>query len=159
MLTQYATSTLTTTVSSDGVGSITAFTPATGNATKLGYNVAERLASVQIGPTLELTNTYDAFGRRMLKTAGKTSALLQCDPAGHLLAERDTTGSTLVRQDTVYLGEVPLADINPDTGAIFFLHTDHLGAPHVAMTSAGAVAWEGTYSIVTGARCHWQEAN
>ena len=147
VLTQYATSTLTTTVSSNGVGSITAFTPASGNATRLGYDAAERLASVQIGPTLELTNTYDAFGRRMLKTAGKTSALLQYDPAGHLLAERDTTGSTLVRQDTVYLGNVPLADINPDTGAIFFLHTDHLSAPQVATTSSGAVAWQGTYSI------------
>ena len=45
----------------------------------------------------------------MLKTAGKTSALLQCDPAGHLLAERDTTGSTIVWQDTVYLIPTALA--------------------------------------------------
>ena len=57
------------------------------------------------------------------------------------------TGSTLVRQDTVYIGGVPLADINPDTGAIFFLHTDHLSAPQVATTSSGAVAWQGTYTV------------
>jgi RHS repeat-associated protein len=51
------------------------------------------------------------------------------DEAGHLLGEYSSTG-TLV-QETVYLGDLPVATIRPKTGGIdvFYVHADHLGTP------------------------------
>ena len=94
-----------------------------------------QVTGVTYGDSTAETRSYDMAYRVGTVAADSTQSRARHDrlhprPAGHR-----------------YLGGVPLADINPDSGAVFFLHTDHLGAPQIATTSAGAVAWQGTYTI------------
>ena len=132
------------TVATSGAGNVTGLTPASGAATVLGYNAAERLASVTIGGKAAGTYSYDAFGRRAGKSLAGVAGTFLYDPSGHLLEESDSSSGSLTVLDTVYLEGVPLADIS-GTGAVSYLHTDRLGTVQVATTSSGAVACQGAY--------------
>jgi RHS repeat-associated protein len=79
------------------------------------------------------TNTtylYNALGQRIRKTGGTPGTVVYVyDEAGHLLGEYGSTG-TLV-QETIWLGDTPVATIRPKTGGfdILYVHTDHLNQP------------------------------
>ncbi len=135
-----ATQTLTTTAAGNVSGFSTPFGPITG----LTYNQANRLATTSAGASQLTQYGYDAFGQRAVKVGSITSTTIyQYDQAGHLLEENDGQGDT--RVDYVYVGDQPVATIQPITGNIYFLHDDHLGTPQVATDASQTVRWAATY--------------
>jgi RHS repeat-associated protein len=132
---------VTTTVTTDGRGSITAFSPAFGTqgVTSLSYNNAGRLASVSGSSGVLGSYVYDARGYRFSKTVGSTTTLFQHSTAGTLLEE--STGGTAT--DYIYLNDRPIAML---TGSTFtYLHGNNLGTPYAATSSTQAVVWKGNY--------------
>ncbi len=64
------------------------------------------------------------------------------DESGHLIGEY--TGSGALIQETVWMGDLPVATIQPSgTGpAVYYVHTDHLGAPRkITRPSDNALMW------------------
>ena len=66
------------------------------------------------------------MNQRMKKVAGAGTKIFHYDPQGHLIAETNASGQTLV--EYVYLGDHPLAMISPGE-AVYYYHNDHLGTP------------------------------
>ena len=146
----------TQTVGTTPTGNIDRFSPAMNSITALSYNQANRLATATAGTATAATYTYDAFGQRLVKTPlGASPILYQFDQSGNLLEEGYASATGPV--DYIYLGAQPIATLAPGTGAFSYLHTDHLGTPQLATSSAQAVVWSaagyqpfGTTGTVTG---------
>jgi len=87
------------------------------------------------------------------KTVGATVTHYVYDLGGNLIAEADG-GSGAATAEYVALEGKPLAYIA--TGAIYWVHGDHLGTPQMLTDAAGAAVWDATYrpfgeATVTGA--------
>jgi len=121
-------------------GSIKSFRPAMGAVTKLFYNKANRLTTVKAKSVVVGQYTYDAFGRRVIKTAAGTT-LFAYDMAGQLLEE--TTGGAAT--DYIYLDGRPIAALTPSSGAVAFLLVDRLGTPQRALDSTQSTVWSANY--------------
>jgi RHS repeat-associated protein len=136
--------TVTQTVGTTPAGNVTSFSPAFGAVTNLTYNQANRLATASSGSSLLTQYTYDAFGNRLVKTGAATATTLyQYDQSVHLLEEADGQGHAQV--DYIYLGDRPVATIQPSNGKMYFLHDDRLGTPQMATDSIQAITWTATY--------------
>lgn len=63
------------------------------------------------------------------------------DEAGHIVGEYTSTGALV--QETVWLGDIPVAMLRPGTPAvIWYVHADHLGTPPlVTCRSYNKIAW------------------
>jgi RHS repeat-associated protein len=117
---------------------------AAGNTTSDGtntfaYNYRGRMKSATNGSTT--TYTYNALGQR-IKKAGSATTLFVYDEAGHLLGEYSSTGALL--QETVWLGDTPVATIRPKTGGVdvFYVHADHLNTPRkISRPSDNKLRW------------------
>ena len=115
---------------------------AAGNATwssyayVTGYNGYGRLTSTLSGA---VAYGYNARDQRVSKYAGGTATAYHYGLNGELLYENDGSGP----KDYIYLNGLPLA--RADKGAIYYYHTDHLGAPQLMTNSAGAVVWQASY--------------
>ncbi len=127
-----------------GAGRIKGIQPSAGKGIYLGYNQAGRLASVASDGSGVAAYSYDGFGRRFGKELPALTSLFQYDQAGHLLEE--TAGDGQAVTDTVYLNGVPVADIKPQSGALYYLHTDRLGTPRKATDTGRGPAWTATYA-------------
>jgi RHS repeat-associated protein len=115
-----------------------------GNVSALTYNQSGRLATVSAGIHQLTQYSYDAFGHRTVKVGSVTATTLyQYDPAGHLLEENDGAGTS--RVDYIYLGDQPIATIQPSTNKIYFLHDDRLGTPQLATDASQTVQWTANY--------------
>jgi RHS repeat-associated protein len=89
---------------------------------------------------------YDAFGQRLLKQAPQGLRFYQYDQAGHLLEEGSLSNGTAVpERDYIYLGDRPVAEMLPSTGALFFLHADRLDTPQFATDTAQRAEWKAAY--------------
>ena len=93
------------------------------------YNNRGRMKTSKVGTT---TTTYvvNALGQRIKKSGGSAGTVLYLyDEAGHLLGEYSSTG--VLVQETIWLGDTPVATIRPKTGGFefFYVHTDHLNTP------------------------------
>ena len=107
---------------------------AAGNITNDGtrsftYNDAGRMVSAT---KAGVTTTYalNGLGQRVRKTTSGSSTYFVYDEAGHLLGEYDASGSLI--QETVWLGDIPVATLRPNGGGgvnVFYVHTDHLNTP------------------------------
>jgi RHS repeat-associated protein len=85
--------------------------------------------------------TYNALGQ-MIEKSGATTTLLMYDLAGHLIGEY--TGAGTLIQETVWLGDIPVATLRPNgTGiSIYYVHADQLGAPRLVTRPAdNAIMW------------------
>jgi RHS repeat-associated protein len=122
----------TSTAVSDGLGTITAFT----------YNQEGRLSGAASGSQLLAQYTYDAFGRRLIRTGSTTGTTLYQYGLGDLLEETDGQGNAQV--DYIYMGRLPVATIEPG-GTVHFLHDDRLGTPVTATSGNQSIAWSTTY--------------
>ena len=89
------------------------------------------------------TYLYNALGQRVKKSGGVAGTVLMVyDEAGHLLGEYNGTGGLV--QETVWLGDIPVATLRPGTPVgIFYVHTNHLNTP-VAVTrpSDNKLRWQ-----------------
>ena len=96
----------------------------------LAYNDRGRAKTVKNGSVTE-TLIYSALGQ-MIKTSGGAAGtvLYVYDEAGHLLGEYSSTG-TLV-QETVWLGDIPVATIRPSGSTRRYLLCTHGSVKHAA---------------------------
>ena len=83
--------------------------------------------------------------RRSLATGGQqpeVRTIYVYDQAGHLLGEYDGSGNLI--QETVWLGDIPVATLRPSGSsiAIYYVVTDQLNAPReVIRPSDNTVMW------------------
>jgi RHS repeat-associated protein len=94
------------------------------------YNKRGRLRTSRLNSTTSNTGYYyNALGQRIRKNGGTPGNIyFMYDESGHLVGEYTTT--TLV-QETVWLGDIPVATLRPKTGGVdlFYVHTDQLNTP------------------------------
>ncbi len=103
------------------------------------YNGRGRMSSATQGATTAYT--YNALGQ-MIEKVGGTTTLLMYDLAGHLIGEY--TGAGTLIQETVWLGDIPVATLRPNGTAIsiYYVHADQLGAPRlVTRPTDNAIMW------------------
>ncbi|MBS1994679.1 MAG: RHS repeat protein [Cyanobacteria bacterium SZAS LIN-2] len=127
-------------VKQTGAPAAAALTPAN---LVLTYNGASRLATSKIGTSATTTYVYNALGQRIEKSGGPAGTVMFVyDEAGHLLGEYDGSGGLI--QETIWLGDTPVATIRPNAGsvAVYYTHADHLNAPRmVTRSSDNASVW------------------
>ena len=90
------------------------------------------------------TLIYNALGQRIETSGGAAGAVLYAyDEAGHLLGEYDGAGALI--EETVWLGDIPVATLRPHTGGgvdIYYVHTDQLNTPRsVTRPSDNLAVW------------------
>ncbi len=106
------------------------------------YSDSNRMKTVKVGSS---TTTYviNALGQRVKKSGGSAGTVLYMfDEAGHLLGEYTSTGA--LGEETVWLGYVPVATIQPSGSsiAIYYIQPDHLNVPRkVSRPSDNKLAW------------------
>ena len=127
--------TLSRTYAYDAAGNTTSY-----GGFAFGYNDAGRLASVSGGASAAYA--HNSLGQRVKKTAAGATIYFVYDEAGHLLGEYDTSGNLI--QETVWLGNTPVASLRPIGGsiAVNYVHTDHLSTPRrISRPSDNAIVW------------------
>lgn len=114
----------------------------TDSAHTFAYNNRGR---TKTGKATSTTTTYvlNALGQRIKKSGGVAGTVLYLyDEAGHLLGEYTSTGA--LTQETVWLGDIPVATLRPNGSAItiYYVHADHLNTPKiVTRPSDNKQAW------------------
>ncbi|HEV7608942.1 MAG TPA: RHS repeat-associated core domain-containing protein [Steroidobacteraceae bacterium] len=124
----------------DAVGNVL-----TSGATTHTYNNAGRMKTGKLGAATVTTYVYNALGQRVKKSGGAaTTTLFMYDEAGHLVGEYNSTG--VLVQETVWLGDIPIATIRPKTPSgvdVFYVHTDQLNTPRkVTRPSDNQLRWK-----------------
>ena len=105
-----------------------------------GYNNRGRMSGTSGSSTNYL---YNALGQMIEKSGTLGTTILMQDEAGHLIGEYDGSGNLI--QETVWLGDIPVATLQPNGSGgvnIFYVHTDHLSAPRkVSRPSDNQLEW------------------
>ena len=105
-----------------------------------GYNNRGRMSGTSGSSTNYL---YNALGQMIEKSGTLGTTILMQDEAGHLIGEYDGSGNLV--QETVWLGDVPVATLQPNGSGgvnIFYVHTDHLNSPRkVSRPSDNQLEW------------------
>ncbi|GEM_PF-677799 len=115
----------------DADGSITGY-----GGTALTYDTSERL----IGYGSTASYAYDGLGTRVAKTVGSAaSTLFNYDDQKHLLGEYTAGTTNKLVEETVYMGDVPVAVVKPL--ATYYVHADYRNAPRQIDNRTKAVAW------------------
>lgn len=95
------------------------------------YGANGRMTAATVGG-IRTTYSYNGFGERVAKsgTAG-ILAYYVYDEAGRLIGEYDRSGKAI--QETVYLGDLPVAVLKPGVGSteLFAVYADHILTPRV----------------------------
>jgi RHS repeat-associated protein len=115
------------------------------------YDAKNRLASATNGP-LSLAYGVNGLGQRVSVANTSTSSeravqvsfayeppqtYFLYDGAGHLIGQYD--GSGIAQQETVWLGDLPVATLQ--AGTAYYIAPDHLGAPHQITDASQNVVW------------------
>ena len=109
-----------------------------------GFNGQGRRTSATSG-TLTATYSYNGLGQRVGKTVNGTTTLFFYDTNGQLTGEYNASG--LLIQETVWLGNLPIATLRPNALQptlvdTFYVHSDHLATPRkITRVSDNAVLW------------------
>jgi RHS repeat-associated protein len=69
----------------------------------------------------------------------KATTVFAYDEAGHLIGEYDGNGNLI--EETVWLGDLPLAVLQPQSAFPFFIHADHLNTPRQIDNQYGQAVW------------------
>ncbi|WP_423815663.1 RHS repeat-associated core domain-containing protein [Ralstonia solanacearum species complex bacterium KE056] len=123
-----------TTNSYDAAGSLTS----DGTVT-YSYSDRGRLASVTKNGTTT-SYLYNALGQRVVKSgtnvpSGATRYVY--DEVGHLIGEYDQSGNAI--QETVYLGDAPIATIK--NGTPYYIYADQIDTPRVITDTNNLMVW------------------
>jgi RHS repeat-associated protein len=103
------------------------------------FNARGRMSSAAVGGTTT-RYVYNALGQMIEKNVGGAITLFVYDKAGHLLGEYDTNPQPI--QETVWLGDIPVATIHGNSGAVNYVHADQLGSPRmITRPSDNAILW------------------
>ena len=101
---------------------------------QFNYNAMGRMAEARQGASILRRYAYNALGEQVRKTddteAGTTLTLY--DEAGHWLGDYTATGEP--SQQTIWLDDHPIGLLQ--AGQTYYLETDHLGTPRVAIDPA-----------------------
>ncbi len=95
------------------------------------YDLSNRLVTVQDDGVTIAQYEYNALNQRIKKILPTGTRIFHYDLSGHLIAETDETGQTLV--EYFYLGDQPLAKIGSG-GVVHYYHNDHLTTPQILQT-------------------------
>jgi RHS repeat-associated protein len=123
------------TYSYDAAGNNTGYSGLT-----FGYNDAGRMTGVSGGASASYV--HNALGQRVKKTVSGVATYFVYDEAGHLVGEYNSSG--LLIQETVWLGDIPVATLRPNGGSvsIYYVHADHLNTPRrITRPSDSAIVW------------------
>ena len=145
-------STYTTSGSSNRVSSIAGSLPRTyaydaaGNTlcyvgATFTYNHRGRMTSATNGG-VTATYTYNALGQRIKRTASGVTTLYAYDEAGHLAGEYTSVGALI--QETVWLGDLPVATLRPNGSGgviLYYVHADHLNTPRLVTDLSNNIRW------------------
>jgi RHS repeat-associated protein len=112
-------------------------------STTYGYTPRNLLGS-ELNGNGSFSYVYDALGRRTATTTPNGSYTSIYDHSRRL-SEESSVGGTAIRHDYVWLGSLPVGQIEDGTGAAYWTVTNHLGAPSLLTNSAAAVAWQADY--------------
>jgi RHS repeat-associated protein len=131
------TGTLARTYSHDAAGNTIGY-----GAVTFTYNYANRMKTSSNGG-LTTTYLYNALGQRVRKSSSAGTTVFVYDEAGQLVGEYGATGALV--QETVWLGNIPVATLRPKAGGgvdLFYVHTDHLNTPRRVSKPAGnTIVW------------------
>jgi RHS repeat-associated protein len=88
-----------------------------------------------------VTYLVNGLGQRVKKSSG-SDTFFAYDEAGHLIGEYDGTGAAI--QETLWLGDTPVAVIKPKTGGfdVFYIWSDNLGTPRQITDTSNVSRWE-----------------
>ncbi len=108
-------------------------------STTYSYSDRGRLASVTKNGTTT-SYLYNGLGQRVVKSGtnvptGATRYVY--DEAGHLIGEYDQSGNVL--QETVYLGDTPVATIK--NGTAYYIYADQIDTPRVITDINNLMVW------------------
>jgi RHS repeat-associated protein len=109
-----------------------------GRGRQFTYNAMGRMAEVRQGASVLRRYAYNAWGEQVSKTDGTEAGttLTLYDEAGHWLGDYDHAGHAT--QQAVWLDDHPIGLMQ--AGHTYYLETDHLGTPRVAIDPARDVA-------------------
>ena len=134
-MTQSSMAGVTRSVTSNGVGDVTAFINTAGTANTLAYDPFGRLAShTKSGVTTSYT--VNALDQRMAKANASSSSRYVYAGFNQLLAEQTNGAWT----SYIYNGSEPVALVR--NNQVYYLHNDHLGRPQLATNSTQQVVWK-----------------
>jgi RHS repeat-associated protein len=110
-----------------------------GVTTAYSYSDANRLAAFTRAGLATGAYSYNALGQVVIRVvsnaANAGTTVYFYDQAGHVIAEYDGVSGAL-RREYIWLGDMPLAIIDPGTpSSKYYVHADHLDRP-IAMTDA-----------------------
>jgi RHS repeat-associated protein len=123
-------------------------------STRFTYSDRGRMSRATIG-TNELIYLYNGRGERVSKQGPITvvpggTTLYSYNEAGQLIGEYDASASPRVRQETIYLGDTPVAVLRQSISgsppvvdtAVHYIYADHLNTPRViAQASDNRMRW------------------
>jgi RHS repeat-associated protein len=105
------------------------------------YNNRGRMATASNGGVTAIY-TYNALGQRVRRATQSATALYLYDESGHLAGEYTSTG--VLVQETVWLGDKPVATLRPNGPGgviLYYVHTDHLNTPRLVTDTANNIRW------------------
>lgn len=126
--------------------------PLSDGATTFTWNAAGKLSTTARNAKKH-TYKYNALDQRISKNGPLSSKhFFFYDPAGQLIGEYRNNASTttptddwLVRQETIWLEDIPVAVIRKPTATsaiqIYFIHADHLNTPRVIVNQNNTPVW------------------
>jgi RHS repeat-associated protein len=116
--------------------------PAYNGSSTLGYDSRGRLSSLT-NASGTTSYKYNALGQRIAKIGPLGTTIYSYDEAGHLVGEYN--GSGILIQETIWLGDIPVATIRPHSGGgidVYYIHADHLNSPKIiTRPSDNAIVW------------------
>jgi RHS repeat-associated protein len=105
------------------------------------YNNRGRMKTASNAGTTA-TYTYNALGQRVRRATSSVTTLYAYDETGHLVGEYTSAGVLI--QETVWLGDVPIATLRPNGSGgvvLYYVHADHLNTPRLVTDSANNIRW------------------
>lgn len=113
---------------------------ACGSSVSMSFQADGQMVSSNV-----LSAVHSPSGLRLQKSAaacaGGTTTNFVYDLAGHLIGEYD--GSGAVVQETVWMGDVPVAVFKPSVAATpFYIYADNLGSPRAITNSSAQLVWQ-----------------